>query len=111
MHSFSWTFFISSCLQLPEQQHIFHSLKNDLLFARQPGEDISLERRRELTFRRCKQLFKYNFLDQDEMMQNPWKVTVLNDCVGMYDWSLGAKFFLNKGVSYLKVFFPFFNDT
>ncbi|TSL40971.1 Epididymis-specific alpha-mannosidase [Bagarius yarrelli] len=72
--------------------------ENDPLFARQPGEDMSMEQRRELTFRRCKQLFRYNFLDQDEMMQNPWKVTVLNDCLGMYDWSLGAKFFLNKGM-------------
>lgn len=90
------------CLQPTEQQHIFRTLENDPLFARQPGEDVSLERKRELTFRRAKQLFKYNFLTEDELMQNPWKLTVLNDCLGMYDWSVGNKFFLSKGVSYLK---------
>uniref|UniRef100_A0A8B9LFB8 Acyl-coenzyme A oxidase n=1 Tax=Astyanax mexicanus TaxID=7994 RepID=A0A8B9LFB8_ASTMX len=81
------------------KQYVFRTLENDPLFARQAGEDVPVEQKRELTFRRCKQLFRYNFLSQDEMMQSPWKVTVLNDCLGMYDWSLGAKFFLNKGVS------------
>ncbi|KAF5905433.1 epididymis-specific alpha-mannosidase, partial [Clarias magur] len=80
------------------KQHVFHTLENDPLFARQPGEDISVERRRELTFLRAKQLFKYNFLTQDEIMQNPWKITILSDCLGSYDWSLGAKFFLNTGM-------------
>uniref|UniRef100_A0A3B4C409 Acyl-coenzyme A oxidase n=1 Tax=Pygocentrus nattereri TaxID=42514 RepID=A0A3B4C409_PYGNA len=78
------------------KQLIFRTLENDPLFARQPGEDVLVEKKRELTFRRCKQLFKYNFLTRAEMMQSPWKVTVLNDCLGMYDWSVGAKFFLNK---------------
>uniref|UniRef100_A0AAR2J129 Acyl-coenzyme A oxidase n=1 Tax=Pygocentrus nattereri TaxID=42514 RepID=A0AAR2J129_PYGNA len=80
------------------KQLIFRTLENDPLFARQPGEDVLVEKKRELTFRRCKQLFKYNFLTRAEMMQSPWKVTVLNDCLGMYDWSVGAKFFLNKAV-------------
>uniref|UniRef100_A0A8B9LH91 Acyl-coenzyme A oxidase n=1 Tax=Astyanax mexicanus TaxID=7994 RepID=A0A8B9LH91_ASTMX len=80
------------------KQYVFRTLENDPLFARQAGEDVPVEQKRELTFRRCKQLFRYNFLSQDEMMQSPWKVTVLNDCLGMYDWSLGAKFFLNKGM-------------
>lgn len=78
---------------------MFRTLENDPLFARQPGEDISLEQMRELTFRRCKQLFKYNFLTQDDIMQNPLLMTILCDCLGMYDWSLGAKYNLNKGVS------------
>lgn len=81
------------------QRHVWTTLENDPLFARQAGEDVSLERMRELTFLRCKQLFRYDFLTRDDMMQMPWKTTVLNDCLGMYDWSMGAKFFLNKGVS------------
>ncbi|XP_076828187.1 peroxisomal acyl-coenzyme A oxidase 3-like isoform X4 [Brachyhypopomus gauderio] len=53
---------------------------------------------RDLTFRRCKQLFKYNFLTQNEVMQTPLKMTVLNDCLGMYDWSLASKYSLNVGM-------------
>uniref|UniRef100_A0A671M166 Acyl-coenzyme A oxidase n=1 Tax=Sinocyclocheilus anshuiensis TaxID=1608454 RepID=A0A671M166_9TELE len=80
-------------------KHVFRTLERDPLFARQPGEDIPVEQKRELTFRRCKQLFKYDFVTRDDVMQNPWKMTILSDCLGMYDWSLGAKYFLNKGVT------------
>lgn len=48
---------------------------------------------------RVKQLFRYDFLTNDEAMADPWKTVVLNDCLGMFDWSLAAKFFLSKGVS------------
>lgn len=34
------------------QQHVFKSLENDPVFARQPGEDISVEKKRELNFLR-----------------------------------------------------------
>uniref|UniRef100_A0A4W4GTS3 Acyl-coenzyme A oxidase n=1 Tax=Electrophorus electricus TaxID=8005 RepID=A0A4W4GTS3_ELEEL len=79
-------------------KHIFQTLENDPLFARHPGEDFSLEQKRELTFRRCKQLFKYDFLTRDEMIQSPLKLAVLSDCLGMYDWSLATKYTLNKGM-------------
>ncbi|XP_016305597.1 peroxisomal acyl-coenzyme A oxidase 3 [Sinocyclocheilus anshuiensis] len=99
--SFSW----KEMLQFLEgdeiiafKQHVFRTLERDPLFARQPGEDIPVEQKRELTFRRCKQLFKYDFVTRDDVMQNPWKMTILSDCLGMYDWSLGAKYFLNKGM-------------
>uniref|UniRef100_A0A9J7YP38 Acyl-coenzyme A oxidase n=1 Tax=Cyprinus carpio carpio TaxID=630221 RepID=A0A9J7YP38_CYPCA len=99
--SFSW----KQMLQFLEgdeiiafKQHVFRTLESDPLFARQPGEDIPVEQKRELAFRRCKQLFKYDFVTRDDVMQNPWKMTILNDCLGMYDWSLGAKYFLNKGM-------------
>ncbi|KAM3857625.1 peroxisomal acyl-coenzyme A oxidase 3 [Diretmus argenteus] len=80
------------------KQHVFRTLENDPLFARQPGEDLPMEKMREITFLRVKQLFRYDFLTQEDLMANPWKMVVLNDCLGMYDWSLGAKFFLNKGM-------------
>ncbi|KAK6493791.1 peroxisomal acyl-coenzyme A oxidase 3-like [Huso huso] len=81
------------------KRNVFSALENDLVFARQPGEDVSVEKQRELTFLRCKQLFKHNFLTADEIMQNPFKATALNDCLGMYDWSVSAKYFLNTQAS------------
>uniref|UniRef100_A0A671WKM0 Acyl-coenzyme A oxidase n=1 Tax=Sparus aurata TaxID=8175 RepID=A0A671WKM0_SPAAU len=80
------------------KHHVFKTLENDPVFARQPGEDVPLERMRELTFLRVKQLFRYDFLTQEETMANPWKTVILSDCLGMYDWALSAKFFLNKGM-------------
>uniref|UniRef100_A0A8C3APV1 Acyl-coenzyme A oxidase n=1 Tax=Cyclopterus lumpus TaxID=8103 RepID=A0A8C3APV1_CYCLU len=81
------------------KQHVFNALEGDPVFARQPGEDVPLEKMRELTFLRVKQLFRYDFLTRDEVMANPWKTVVLSDCLGMYDWAMSAKYFLNKGVS------------
>lgn len=80
------------------KQYVFKTLENDPLFARRPGEDVSIEKMRELTFQRAKQLFRYDFMTNEEAMANPWKTVILNDCLGMYDWSLAAKFFLHKGM-------------
>ncbi|KAF1380359.1 hypothetical protein PFLUV_G00162840 [Perca fluviatilis] len=80
------------------KQQVFKALENDPLFARRPGEDVPLEKMRELTFLRAKQLFCYDFLTKEEVMANPWKSITLSDCLGMYDWALGAKYFLNKGL-------------
>ncbi|KAM6949419.1 peroxisomal acyl-coenzyme A oxidase 3 [Aplochiton taeniatus] len=99
--SFNWkdmVMFIEGEDVLAFKLHVFRTLENDPIFARQPGEDLPLERMRELTFLRCKQLFRYDFLTRNDIMQNPWKTVVLNDCLGMYDWSMSAKFFLNKGM-------------
>uniref|UniRef100_UPI003AAAD356 peroxisomal acyl-coenzyme A oxidase 3-like n=1 Tax=Centroberyx gerrardi TaxID=166262 RepID=UPI003AAAD356 len=99
--SFNWkdmVLFIDGEDLLAFKQHVFRTLENDPLFARQPGEDLPMEKMRELTFLRVKQLFRYNLVTQEDMMANPWKMVVFNDCLGMYDWSMGAKFFLNKGM-------------
>ncbi|ETE61926.1 Peroxisomal acyl-coenzyme A oxidase 3 [Ophiophagus hannah] len=77
---------------------IFSALENDPLFARVPGEELSLERYRELTFLRCRKLFEYDFLVLEEILANPLKVIVLISCLGMYDWSLGTKYLLNYQV-------------
>uniref|UniRef100_UPI0037E821AC peroxisomal acyl-coenzyme A oxidase 3 n=1 Tax=Semicossyphus pulcher TaxID=241346 RepID=UPI0037E821AC len=83
---------------LAYKNHVFQTLEKDPLFARRPGEDVSLEKMRELTFLRVKKLFAYDFLTDEEAMADPWKVVVLNNCLGMYDWSCGAKYFLNRGM-------------
>ncbi|XP_026545471.1 peroxisomal acyl-coenzyme A oxidase 3 isoform X1 [Notechis scutatus] len=77
---------------------IFSALENDPLFARVPGEELPLERYRELTFLRCRKLFEYDFLILEEILANPLKVVVLISCLGMYDWSLGTKYLLNYQV-------------
>uniref|UniRef100_A0A6Q2XKN4 Acyl-coenzyme A oxidase n=1 Tax=Esox lucius TaxID=8010 RepID=A0A6Q2XKN4_ESOLU len=99
--SFNWkdmVIFLEGEDELALKQHVFRTLENDPVFARQPGEDLTTEKMREVTFRRCKQLFRYNFLTHDDVMANPWRMVVLNDCLGMYDVSLSAKYFLNKGM-------------
>ncbi|KAM4709892.1 peroxisomal acyl-coenzyme A oxidase 3 isoform 1-T2 [Discoglossus pictus] len=80
------------------KNNIFTTLENDPLFYRQPGEELSLEKYRELTFRRCKRIFEYDFLTFQDTMEKPQKILALISCLGMYDWSLGAKYFLNTQV-------------
>ncbi|KAM6440615.1 peroxisomal acyl-coenzyme A oxidase 3 isoform 1-T1 [Liasis olivaceus] len=77
---------------------IYSALENDPLFARVPGEELSLEKYRELTFLRCRKLFEYDFLSLEEILEKPLKVVVLISCLGMYDWSLGTKYLLNSQV-------------
>lgn len=48
---------------------------------------------------RVKKLFCYNFLTEEDIAANPLKILFLSDCLGMYDWAMASKFFLDKGVS------------
>ncbi|KAG7495064.1 peroxisomal acyl-coenzyme A oxidase 3 [Solea senegalensis] len=99
--SFNWKdmlLFIDGVEILAFKQYIFKTLENDPLFARLPGEDVSLEKKRELTFLRVKQLFRYNFLTNEEAMANPWKAAVFNECLCMYDCSMATKYGLDKGM-------------
>ncbi|KAK0146543.1 Peroxisomal acyl-coenzyme A oxidase 3 [Merluccius polli] len=99
--SFNWkemVLFLEGEENLEYKQYIFKTLENDPLFARQAGEDHSVEKKRELTFLRVKQLFRYNFLDQERLIENPWKMAVFNDCLSMYDCSLLVKYSLTTGM-------------
>ncbi|XP_018615034.1 peroxisomal acyl-coenzyme A oxidase 3 isoform X1 [Scleropages formosus] len=99
--SFDWkemAIFMSGEDILAFKRHLFTALEKDPIFARQPGEDLSVEKKRELTFRRCKQLFRYDFLPQEKVVQNPWMHAVFNSCLSMYDSSLMAKYMLSKGM-------------
>ncbi|XP_062992042.1 peroxisomal acyl-coenzyme A oxidase 3 isoform X2 [Elgaria multicarinata webbii] len=99
--SFNWkemALFIEEEELIHFKNRIFSALENDPLFARLAGEELSLEKYRELTFLRCKRLFEYDFLRLEEIMEKPLKVVVLITCLGMYDWSLGAKYLLNSQV-------------
>uniref|UniRef100_A0A8C0J564 Acyl-coenzyme A oxidase n=1 Tax=Chelonoidis abingdonii TaxID=106734 RepID=A0A8C0J564_CHEAB len=100
--SFSWkemAVFIDEEDLIQFKNRIFSAFENDPVFARYPGEDVTLEKYRELTFLRCKRLFEYEFLKLEDIMEKPLKIMVLINCLGMYDWSLGTKYLLNAQVS------------
>ncbi|XP_044039862.1 peroxisomal acyl-coenzyme A oxidase 3-like isoform X2 [Siniperca chuatsi] len=99
--SFSWKDmlrFIEGEKVMAFKQHVFKTLENDPLFARQPGEDVPIEKMRALTFLRVKQLFRYDFMTKEESLTHPWKTVAFNDCLGMYDWTVASKFFLHKAM-------------
>ncbi|XP_056411008.1 peroxisomal acyl-coenzyme A oxidase 3 isoform X2 [Hyla sarda] len=99
--SFNWkdlAMFLEDEDLIAFKNKIFSTLENDPLFYRQPGEQIPLEKYRELTFLRCKRIFEYDFLTFDDTVQKPEKLFLLINCLGMYDWSLSAKYFLNTQV-------------
>lgn len=80
------------------KNRIFSALESDPLFAHRPGEDLCREKYQELTFLRCKRLFEYDFLTQQEIIENPLKILNMVICVGMYDWSPCLQYFLHCGV-------------
>ncbi|XP_069833463.1 peroxisomal acyl-coenzyme A oxidase 3 [Dendropsophus ebraccatus] len=99
--SFNWkdmVLFLEDEELIAFKNKIFSALENDPLFFRQPGEQLPLEKNRELTFLRCKRIFEYDFLTFEATMERPEKIFVLINCLGMYDWSLSAKYFLNTQV-------------
>ncbi|KAM9295536.1 peroxisomal acyl-coenzyme A oxidase 3 isoform 2-T4 [Morus bassanus] len=99
--SFNWkemAVFLDGEDTIQFKNRIFSALESDPVFAHRPGEDLCREKYRELTFLRCKRLFEYDFLTQQEIMENPLKVLNMMTCIGMYDWSLGLQYFLHCGV-------------
>ncbi|XP_060102144.1 peroxisomal acyl-coenzyme A oxidase 3 [Heteronotia binoei] len=99
--SFNWkemAMFIEDEDLIQFKNRVFTAFEHDPLFARLPGEELSLEKYRELTFLRCKRLFEYDFLRLEDILEKPLKIMVLITCLGMYDWSLGAKYLLNSQV-------------
>ncbi|XP_064619256.1 peroxisomal acyl-coenzyme A oxidase 3-like [Lineus longissimus] len=73
---------------------IWRTLEKDPLFAH-TYESLPIEKLREVTFRRAKRLFEYNFVTEDQAMASPLKAKHLTESLGMYDWSLAAKFLLD----------------
>nr|XP_034968158.1 peroxisomal acyl-coenzyme A oxidase 3 isoform X1 [Zootoca vivipara] len=99
--SFNWkemALFVEEEDLLRFKNRIFSALENDPLFARLTGEELPLEKYRELTFLRCRRLFEYDFLRLEDIIEKPLRVVALITCLGMYDWSLGAKYLLNSQV-------------
>ncbi|XP_035690626.1 peroxisomal acyl-coenzyme A oxidase 3-like [Branchiostoma floridae] len=96
--SFSWKemkVFLEGEDMVKFKKYVWTKLEEDPAFAH-PSEDLTLDQQRELTFRRHKRFLEYDFLHDEDVMENPMKGIVIGDCVGMYDWSLSAKYSLNK---------------
>ena len=83
---------------LPLGSQVWDTLERDPLFAHQ-DVDLTLDQKRELTFKRVKRLFEYDFLPTSEALQNPAKMRALNAAGQMYDISLFASFNLSRIVS------------
>ncbi|XP_045384226.1 peroxisomal acyl-coenzyme A oxidase 3 isoform X1 [Lemur catta] len=99
--SFSWkelSLFLEGEDMLRYKKSIFSALESDPLFARPHGAHLSLEKYRELNFLRCRRIFEYDFLSAEDVFRSPLKVLMFSNCLGMYDWSLAAKYFLHTMV-------------
>ena len=76
------------------QNKIWTTLENDPIFSQSMVTE-SLEEQRRKTFLRVKRLFEYDIINDNEVFGNPLKHKIFTDSLGMYDWSLMAKFQLN----------------
>lgn len=79
------------------QNKIWTTLEKDPIFHKS-RETLTVEKQREQTFRRCKRLFEYDFVTEQEIFENPLKHQMFTDTLGMYDWSLLAKYQLDTEV-------------
>lgn len=96
--SFDWkkmALFLEGEELLKYKHMIFKTMEQDPVFARDL-ETPSLEKQRELTFRRARQVQSYDFLPDDELYANPLKYKVLTEALGMYDWTISAKMSLKS---------------
>ncbi|GFO08944.1 acyl-CoA oxidase [Plakobranchus ocellatus] len=96
--SFDWkqmALFLEGEELLRYKHKIFKTLEDDPVFSR-GFETPSLERQRELTFLRSRQVQSYDFLPDDELFSSPMKYRILTESLGMYDWTISSKMSLNS---------------
>ncbi|RWS29699.1 Peroxisomal acyl-coenzyme A oxidase 3-like protein [Leptotrombidium deliense] len=73
---------------------VWQTLEADPLFARHVSEELSRDEYRKLSLMRLKRLMEYDFLPDDEFLENPLLLLILYTAIGQYDWSLAIKKFL-----------------
>ncbi|XP_067034311.1 peroxisomal acyl-coenzyme A oxidase 3-like [Acropora muricata] len=78
------------------KQNVWKTLERDPLFDRKNDIKLSLSERRQLTMKRCNRLVDYDFISDSVIMANPLLAQAFNDALGAYDWSLSAKYSLNR---------------
>lgn len=74
---------------------IFKTLEADPVFSKDLGTP-TLEKQRELTFRRTQHVLGYDFLNDDTLYENPMRFKAFTDALGMYDWTVAAKISLHS---------------
>lgn len=77
------------------KENIWSTLEKDPLFQRKV-EKLSIDEQRRLTFLRVKRLVEYDFLSEEEILENPMKACGIHDALGSYNWSLMAKMLLHN---------------
>lgn len=77
------------------KMRIMKTLERDPLFDHYPSQELTREEYRKLTLIRMKRLMEYDFLPDEEFMQNPLLTQTMYCTLGQYDWSLSAKKFLS----------------
>ena len=69
------------------KNQVWDTLAKDPLFS-DPDNELTLDEKRELNFRRLKRLVEYDFLNYDEMMACPLKMPALVSCLLPFDTGL-----------------------
>lgn len=73
---------------------VWSTLAKDPLFKRQPWEEMSRDEERRLTMMRMKRLIEYDFITEEEFIQNPLLAPIAGQTIGQYSLSLCVKKFL-----------------
>ena len=84
------------------KHHIWATLLKDPLFG-DPDQGLSLEEKRELTFRRMTKLFQYDFLNDEVTMECPGKFLAFSEAIQSFDGSLLPVYSLHMEVCYIHI--------
>ena len=81
------------------KESVWRTLSKDPLFST-PTTELSVDQRRELTFKRLKRLVEYDFITEDELLVNPGRATALTGALMIFDPSLLVSHRLHFQVSF-----------
>lgn len=73
------------------KNYIVDVLRKDPDFEHTPWEELTRDELRRITVRRLKKLAKYNFVNENLILLNPYLVPAYVQTIGSYSWSLMVK--------------------
>lgn len=74
---------------------IWAILERDPLFNKPPWHEMTRDEYRRLTFERMRRLIEYDFVNEEEFIENPNLAPAVSQCIGQLDWSLAMKKFMS----------------